>query len=61
MDNEKKYKAIDKEILDEGQNDSNRDQNDGYSEEKEEKDKEGEKDEGQQMTIHDKMEISLVF
>lgn len=37
------------------------DQNAGYSEEEEEKDKRGETDEGQQVTIHDKTEISLVL
>ncbi|XP_012885164.1 PREDICTED: pre-mRNA-splicing factor CWC22 homolog [Dipodomys ordii] len=62
MENEEKYKAIKKEILDEGDSDSNTDQDAGSSEEEEEEEEEeGEEDEeGQKMTIHDKTEINLV-
>ncbi|KAL0616044.1 Pre-mRNA-splicing factor CWC22-like protein [Plecturocebus cupreus] len=61
MENEEKYKAIKKEILDEGDSDSNTDQDAGSSEEEEEEEGEGEEDEeGQKVTIHDKTEINLV-
>ncbi|XP_037379547.1 pre-mRNA-splicing factor CWC22 homolog isoform X2 [Talpa occidentalis] len=62
MENEEKYKAIKKEILDEGDSDSNTDQDAGSSEEEEEEEEEeGEEDEeGQKVTIHDKTEINLV-
>ncbi|TEA23289.1 hypothetical protein DBR06_SOUSAS5510119, partial [Sousa chinensis] len=62
MENEEKYKAIKKEILDEGDSDSNTDQDAGSSEEEEEEEEEeGEEDEeGQTVTIHDKTEINLV-
>ncbi|XP_033086871.1 pre-mRNA-splicing factor CWC22 homolog [Trachypithecus francoisi] len=62
MENEEKYKAIKKEILDEGDTDSNTDQDAGSSEEdEEEEEEEGEEDEeGQRVTIHDKTEINLV-
>uniref|UniRef100_A0A8C5KT00 Pre-mRNA-splicing factor CWC22 homolog n=1 Tax=Jaculus jaculus TaxID=51337 RepID=A0A8C5KT00_JACJA len=62
MENEEKYKAIKKEILDEGDSDSNTDQDAGSSEdEEEEEEEEGEDDEeGQKVTIHDKTEINLV-
>ncbi|XP_036277366.1 pre-mRNA-splicing factor CWC22 homolog [Pipistrellus kuhlii] len=62
MENEEKYKAIKKEILDEGDSDSNSDQDAGSSEEEEEEEEEeGEEDEeGQKVTIHDKTEINLV-
>ncbi|XP_066136866.1 pre-mRNA-splicing factor CWC22 homolog [Saccopteryx bilineata] len=61
MENEEKYKAIKKEILDEGDSDSNTDQDAGSSEEEEEDEEEGEEDEeGQKVTIHDKTEINLV-
>lgn len=63
MENEEKYKAIKKEILDEGDSDSNTDQEAGSSEdeEEEEEDEEGEEEEeGQKVTIHDKTEINLV-
>uniref|UniRef100_A0A2K6LQL9 Pre-mRNA-splicing factor CWC22 homolog n=1 Tax=Rhinopithecus bieti TaxID=61621 RepID=A0A2K6LQL9_RHIBE len=62
MENEEKYKAIKKEILDEGDTDSNTDQDAGSSEEdEEEEEEEGEEDEeGQKVTIHDKTEINLV-
>ncbi|XP_021502827.2 pre-mRNA-splicing factor CWC22 homolog [Meriones unguiculatus] len=63
MENEEKYKAIKKEILDEGDSDSNSDQEAGSSEdeEEEEDEEEGEEEEGgQKLTIHDKTEINLV-
>nr|XP_019825479.1 PREDICTED: pre-mRNA-splicing factor CWC22 homolog isoform X2 [Bos indicus] len=62
MENEEKYRAIKKEILDEGDSDSNTDQDAGSSEEEEEEEEEeGEEDEeGQKVTIHDKTEINLV-
>ncbi|XP_006864068.1 PREDICTED: pre-mRNA-splicing factor CWC22 homolog isoform X2 [Chrysochloris asiatica] len=61
MENEEKYKTIKKEILDEGDSDSNTDQDAGSSdEEEEEEDEEGEDEEGQKVTIHDKTEINLV-
>ncbi|XP_034352294.1 pre-mRNA-splicing factor CWC22 homolog isoform X2 [Arvicanthis niloticus] len=62
MENEEKYKAIKKEILDEGDSDSNTDQEAGSSEdeEEEEEEEEGEEDGGQKVTIHDKTEINLV-
>ncbi|KAM5280191.1 pre-mRNA-splicing factor CWC22 homolog [Ctenodactylus gundi] len=63
MENEEKYKAIKKEILDEGDSDSNIDQEAGSTDEEEEEDdeEEGEEDEeGQKVTIHDKTEINLV-
>ncbi|XP_060033610.1 pre-mRNA-splicing factor CWC22 homolog isoform X2 [Erinaceus europaeus] len=63
MENEEKYKEIKKEILDEGDSDSNTDQDAGSSEDEdeEEEEEEGEEDEeGQKVTIHDKTEINLV-
>ncbi|XP_036041265.1 pre-mRNA-splicing factor CWC22 homolog isoform X1 [Onychomys torridus] len=62
MENEEKYKAIKKDILDEGDSDSNTDQEAGSSEdEEEEEEEEGEEEEGgQKITIHDKTEINLV-
>ncbi|KAF7245044.1 hypothetical protein EYD10_08777 [Varanus komodoensis] len=63
MENEEKYKALRKEILDEGDSDSEAGQDGGSSEEEEEEeeDKEDEEDEeGQKVTIHDKTEINLV-
>ncbi|XP_051022152.1 pre-mRNA-splicing factor CWC22 homolog [Acomys russatus] len=64
MENEEKYKAIKKEILDEGDSDSNTDHDAGSSEEEdeeEEEEEEGEEEEGgQKITIHDKTEINLV-
>ncbi|KAL1786329.1 pre-mRNA-splicing factor CWC22-like isoform X1 [Sigmodon hispidus] len=63
MENEEKYKAIKKEILDEGDSDSNTDQEAGSSEDEEEEDEEEEGEEedgGQKVTIHDKTEINLV-
>ncbi|KAM9305705.1 pre-mRNA-splicing factor CWC22 homolog [Gastrophryne carolinensis] len=64
LENEEKYKAIKKEILDEGDSDS--DGEDGGSEDDSDEDEEegdgGEAaaDEGEKMTIHDKTEINLV-
>ncbi|XP_073927314.1 pre-mRNA-splicing factor CWC22 homolog [Castor canadensis] len=63
MENEEKYKAIKKEILDEGDSDSNTDQDAGSSDEEEEEEEEEdgeENEEGQKVTIHDKTEINLV-
>ncbi|XP_055966125.1 pre-mRNA-splicing factor CWC22 homolog [Sorex fumeus] len=62
MENEEKYKAIKKEILDEGDSDSNTDQDAESSdeEEEEEEEEEGEDEEGKKLTIHDKTEINLV-
>uniref|UniRef100_A0A8C8RA91 Pre-mRNA-splicing factor CWC22 homolog n=1 Tax=Pelusios castaneus TaxID=367368 RepID=A0A8C8RA91_9SAUR len=57
MENEEKYKTLKKEILDEGDSDSETDQDAGSSEEDDEEDEE---DEGQKVTIHDKTEINLV-
>nr|XP_034350624.1 pre-mRNA-splicing factor CWC22 homolog [Arvicanthis niloticus] len=58
MENEEKYKAIKKEILDEGDSDSSTDQETGSSEE-EEGEEEGEEG-GQKVTVHDQTEINLV-
>uniref|UniRef100_A0A8C3S887 Pre-mRNA-splicing factor CWC22 homolog n=1 Tax=Chelydra serpentina TaxID=8475 RepID=A0A8C3S887_CHESE len=58
MENEEKYKTLKKEILDEGDSDSETDQDAGSSEEDEEED--GEDEEGQKVTIHDQTEINLV-
>ncbi|XP_007069831.2 pre-mRNA-splicing factor CWC22 homolog [Chelonia mydas] len=58
MENEEKYKTLKKEILDEGDSDSETDQDAGSSEEDEEEDEEDE--EGQKVTIHDQTEINLV-
>ncbi|KAM9036670.1 pre-mRNA-splicing factor CWC22 homolog isoform X2 [Sarcophilus harrisii] len=62
-ENEEKYKTIKKEILDEGDSDSNTDQDarDSEEDEEEEEEEEGDEDEeGQKVTIHDKTEINLV-
>ncbi|KAJ6665192.1 hypothetical protein lerEdw1_004241 [Lerista edwardsae] len=62
MENEEKYKALKKEILDEGDSDSETGQDAGSSEEEEEEgeEEEEENEEGQKVTIHDKTEINLV-
>nr|XP_056717421.1 pre-mRNA-splicing factor CWC22 homolog [Euleptes europaea] len=61
MASEEKYKALKKEILDEGDSDSGTGQDAGSSEEEEEDEEEAEEDEeGQKVTIHDKTEINLV-
>ncbi|XP_068804488.1 pre-mRNA-splicing factor CWC22 homolog isoform X2 [Struthio camelus] len=59
MENEEKYKTLKKEILDEGDSESETDQEAGSSEEEEEEDEEEDED-GQKVTIHDKTEINLV-
>ncbi|KAJ7345577.1 hypothetical protein JRQ81_001527 [Phrynocephalus forsythii] len=64
MENEEKYKALKKEILDEGDSDSESGADAGSSEEEaeeeEEENEEEENEEGQKVTIHDKTEINLV-
>lgn len=63
MENEEKYKALKKEILDEGDSDSETGQDAGSSEEDEEEEGEDEEEvdeEGQKVTIHDKTEVNLV-
>ncbi|NWH57390.1 CWC22 factor, partial [Geococcyx californianus] len=59
MENEEKYKMLKKEILDEGDSESEADQEAGSSEEDEEDDEE-EGEDGQKVTVHDKTEINLV-
>ncbi|XP_064371098.1 pre-mRNA-splicing factor CWC22 homolog isoform X1 [Dromaius novaehollandiae] len=59
MENEEKYKTLKKEILDEGDSESETDHEAGSSEEEEEEDEEEDED-GQKVTIHDKTEINLV-
>uniref|UniRef100_A0A8B9N3L5 Pre-mRNA-splicing factor CWC22 homolog n=1 Tax=Accipiter nisus TaxID=211598 RepID=A0A8B9N3L5_9AVES len=59
MENEEKYKMLKKEILDEGDSESEADQEAGSSEEDEEDDEEEDED-GQKVTVHDKTEINLV-
>ncbi|NXC40390.1 CWC22 factor, partial [Penelope pileata] len=59
MENEEKYKALKKEILDEGDSESEGDQEAGSSDEDEEEDEEEDED-GQKVTVHDKTEINLV-
>ncbi|NXP05624.1 CWC22 factor, partial [Thinocorus orbignyianus] len=58
MENEEKYKTLKKEILDEGDSESEADQEAGSSEEDEEDEEEDE--DGQKVTVHDKTEINLV-
>ncbi|XP_053125183.1 pre-mRNA-splicing factor CWC22 homolog isoform X2 [Hemicordylus capensis] len=58
VENEEKYSALKKEILDEGDSDSETGQDAGSSEEEEEEEEEDE--EGQKVTIHDKTEVNLV-
>ncbi|PKU47089.1 hypothetical protein llap_2638 [Limosa lapponica baueri] len=58
MENEEKYKTLKKEILDEGDSESEGDQEAGSSEEDEEDEEEDE--DGQKVTVHDKTEINLV-
>ncbi|XP_053265633.1 pre-mRNA-splicing factor CWC22 homolog [Podarcis raffonei] len=63
MENEEKYQTLKKEILDEGDSDSESGQDAASSEEEEEEDddkEEEEDEEGQKVTIHDKTEINLV-
>ncbi|NXF45294.1 CWC22 factor, partial [Oceanites oceanicus] len=59
MENEEKYKTLKKEILDEGDSESEADQEAGSSDEDEEDDEEEDED-GQKVTVHDKTEINLV-
>ncbi|XP_061235214.1 pre-mRNA-splicing factor CWC22 homolog isoform X2 [Neopsephotus bourkii] len=59
MENEEKYKMLKKEILDEGDSESEADQEAGSSEEDEDDDEE-EGEDGQKVTVHDKTEINLV-
>ena len=59
MENEEKYKAIQKDIPD-GDSDSNTDQEAGSSEDEEEEEEEGEKEGGNKVTIQDQTEINLV-
>ncbi|XP_029461773.1 pre-mRNA-splicing factor CWC22 homolog isoform X2 [Rhinatrema bivittatum] len=59
LENEEKYKVLKKEILDEGDSDSENDHAGGSSDE--DSDEEDEEDEqGEKVTIHDKTEINLV-
>ncbi|NWU75542.1 CWC22 factor, partial [Onychorhynchus coronatus] len=61
MENEEKYKTLKKEILDEGDSESEGDQEAGSSEEDEEDDEEEDEDgKCQKVTVHDKTEINLV-
>ncbi|KAM8934094.1 pre-mRNA-splicing factor CWC22 homolog [Pelodytes ibericus] len=64
LENEEKYKTIKKEILDEGDSDSDGgDEDGGGSDEDSDEEEEDEADageEGEKMTIHDKTEINLV-
>ncbi|NXA48842.1 CWC22 factor, partial [Nothocercus julius] len=59
MENEEKYKTLKKEILDEGDSESEADQEAGSTEEEEDEGEEEDAD-GQKVTIHDKTEINLV-
>ncbi|NXG93791.1 CWC22 factor, partial [Stercorarius parasiticus] len=59
MENEEKYKTLKKEILDEGDSESEADQEAGSSEEDEE-DEEEDEDGEYKVTVHDKTEINLV-
>ncbi|XP_059676328.1 pre-mRNA-splicing factor CWC22 homolog [Gavia stellata] len=59
MENEEKYKTLKKEILDEGDSESEADQEAGSSEEDDDDDEEEDED-GQKVTVHDKTEINLV-
>ncbi|NXH26562.1 CWC22 factor, partial [Myiagra hebetior] len=61
MENEEKYKMLKKEILDEGDTESEGNQEAGSSEEDEEDDEEEDEDgKCQTVTVHDKTEINLV-
>eukprot|EP00079_Xenopus_tropicalis_P008723 XP_002932080.2 PREDICTED: pre-mRNA-splicing factor CWC22 homolog isoform X1 [Xenopus tropicalis] len=63
LENEEKYKTIKKEILDEGDSDSEgEDANEGSEDDSEEEEEDGGEagEEGEKMTIHDKTEINLV-
>ncbi|NXT05045.1 CWC22 factor, partial [Prunella fulvescens] len=61
MENEEKYKMLKKEILDEGDTESEGNQEAGSSEDDEEDDEEEDEDgKCQKVTVHDKTEINLV-
>ncbi|NWI78644.1 CWC22 factor, partial [Dryoscopus gambensis] len=61
MENEEKYKMLKKEILDEGDTESEGNQEAGSSEEDEDDDEEEDEDgKCQKVTVHDKTEINLV-
>ncbi|NXA12270.1 CWC22 factor, partial [Sapayoa aenigma] len=62
MENEEKYKTLKKEILDEGDSESEGDQEAGSSEEDDDDDDDEEDEDGkcQKVTVHDKTEINLV-
>ncbi|NWY76535.1 CWC22 factor, partial [Erithacus rubecula] len=62
MENEEKYKMLKKEILDEGDTESEGNEEAGSSEEDEDDDEEEEDEDGkcQKVTVHDKTEINLV-
>ncbi|KFO83292.1 Pre-mRNA-splicing factor CWC22, partial [Buceros rhinoceros silvestris] len=61
MENEEKYKMLKKEILDEGDSESEAGQEAGSSEEDEDDDEEEDEDgKCQKVTVHDKTEINLV-
>ncbi|NWI43133.1 CWC22 factor, partial [Picathartes gymnocephalus] len=61
MENEEKYKMLKKEILDEGDTESEGNEEAGSSEEDEEDDEEEDEDgKCQKVTVHDKTEINLV-
>ncbi|NWW69941.1 CWC22 factor, partial [Climacteris rufus] len=61
MENEEKYKTLKKEILDEGDTESEGNEEAGSSEEDEEDDEEEDEDgKCQKVTVHDKTEINLV-
>ncbi|NWR69531.1 CWC22 factor, partial [Centropus unirufus] len=60
MENEEKYKMLKKEILDEGDSESEGDDQEAGSSEEDEDDDEEEGEDGQKVTVHDKTEINLV-
>ncbi|NXG41584.1 CWC22 factor, partial [Psilopogon haemacephalus] len=61
MENEEKYKMLKKEILDEGDSESEPDQEAGSSDEDDDDDEEEDEDgKCQKVTVHDKTEINLV-
>nr|XP_033802406.1 pre-mRNA-splicing factor CWC22 homolog isoform X2 [Geotrypetes seraphini] len=60
LGNEDKYKVLKKEILDEGDSDSENDQAPGSSDEDSDEEEDEEDEQGQKITIHDKTEINLV-
>uniref|UniRef100_A0A8C7CRV9 Pre-mRNA-splicing factor CWC22 homolog n=1 Tax=Oncorhynchus kisutch TaxID=8019 RepID=A0A8C7CRV9_ONCKI len=60
LENEEKYKAIKKEILDEGSSDSGEDANGSDDDEDDDNDGEKEGEEAQKVTIFDQTEVNLV-